>query len=152
MMITDTHVFFYGGPLSNFHWVGADSAKTSEQKFMLAKATIFNDREVFDKILAATSPRHCKSLGREIKNYDDEVWADSRYDAMMNALTWKYDACLLFRKALRECGDRIIVEASPIDRIWGIGYDETDAMSNQGSWGLNLLGRCPMQIKEENEL
>ena len=152
MLVTETHILFYGGPLSNFYWVNDDSSSTSEQKFMLLKATIFDDTEAINKIADASYPSDCKAIGRTIKNFDNEVWANHRYDCMMGALTWKYDASQEFRQALREAGDRIIVEASPYDRIWGIGYTEEEAMDNQDSWGLNLLGQCLMDLKEENEL
>jgi len=152
MLVTDTHVFFWGGVFSNFYRINNKIGQTSERLFMLGKAKLFKDNVTYDKIFACKDPLECKRLGRTVKNFDNAIWANNRYDCMMEALTWKYDASKEFRQLLRECGTKTIVEASPDDRIWGIGYYDHEAMEHQSSWGLNLLGQCLMQIKEENEL
>jgi ribA/ribD-fused uncharacterized protein len=149
MKITDTHVLFWGGVFSNFYRVGGSNARTSEQQFMLNKAAVFNDKEIYDRILGAANPMECKHLGRQIKNWDEEKWADARYKCMMDALEWKWNECTIFRLELMDTGDRIIVEASPDDRIWGIGFDENNAMANSDMWGLNLLGKCLMELRED---
>ena len=33
------------------------------------------------------------------------------------------------------------VEAAYYDRIWGIGYNENDALDNEDNWGRNELGK-----------
>lgn len=52
---------------------------------------------------------------------------------------------------LLETGDAVLVEASPLDKIWGIGLarDNADA-SNPKKWkGLNLLGKALMAVRED---
>jgi ribA/ribD-fused uncharacterized protein len=44
-------------------------------------------------------------------------------------------------------GEREIVEASPQDRIWGVGFKESEAERNRYRWGENLLGRVLMDVR-----
>ena len=148
MTVTDTHVLFWGGVLSNFYRVDGDPGRTSEKIFMINKAVTFNDKVSFEKINACNDPMQCKMLGRKVKGYKQEVWDQRRYPAMMNALLWKYGGCEKFRDTMTDTGNKIIVEASPDDRIWGIGFSEADAMDNESDWGLNLLGKCLMELRE----
>ena len=46
------------------------------------------------------------------------------------------------RRMLLATGEREFVEASPMDRIWGIGFAEGDVERNRHRWGKNLLGRA----------
>ena len=147
-MITSTHILFWHGIFSNWYPVDGNDWTTSEKIFMIEKAKIFSDLKAVGKIALCKHPRECKAEGRKIKNYTDEVWFEHRMDAMLTALWWKVGACEEFKEALIDSGDRILVEASPADSIWGIGYNELTAMSNQESWGLNLLGKALMETRE----
>lgn len=46
------------------------------------------------------------------------------------------------KRWLLSTGERELVEASPLDRIWGIGFAEEDAEGKREVWGENLLGRA----------
>lgn len=46
-------------------------------------------------------------------------------------------------------GERELVEASPMDRVWGIGYGEKKAGLNRHRWGKNLLGKALMDVREQ---
>lgn len=72
-----------------------------------------------------------------------------------------------FSKALLDTGDRELVEvsrtfrtfhqsgmaderqASPTDRIWGVGFGAADAEANRKSWGENRLGEAMMVVREK---
>lgn len=152
---TDTHVLFLRGPFSNF--VIADityrgySFQTTEQAFMYAKAVEFNDEETALKLLdPLLEPWDAKKLGREVKNYNEQVWSKVRYTRMLevNREKYKNDS---YAKLLLATRDKILVECNPRDTIWGIGLAEEDPRSlNKDDWkGQNLLGEVLMQIRKE---
>jgi len=62
---------------------------------------------------------------------------------------YKFEQDEELKKTLIDTGDLILVEASPYDRIWGIGFKENKAMSERERWGLNLLGEALMRVREE---
>lgn len=139
-------VFFWGGVFSNFHPITGDN-DTSEHIFMAQKAIFFRDFETLAKIVVAPRPLDAKKLGRTIVGFDEEKWKTVREEAMMLALTMKAERCPEFRQALIDSGEKILVEASPRDSIWGIGFAEKDAVLNKDKWGLNLLGECLMAVR-----
>lgn len=155
MLYTDTHVFFWKNktPFSNFYHkpftYKGYPLLFSEQGFMLEKAQLF-DPSMIDKIVHATRPDEAKQYGREIKNYKDKVWANRRYDAMVKVLTAKFQDPEL-KAILLRTGDRILVEASPYDRIWGVGLAENDPrILDERNWrGQNLLGKALMQVRDQ---
>lgn len=149
------HLFFWGGPFSNFdNTVGKINYKglnfvTSEQIFMWEKAKFFGDEDSAKMILeTGQNPKIAKSLGRKVKNYNDTEWNKVRQEKMMGALKSKF-GLVYYRNILLDTGDKILVEASPLDKIWGIGFDSTNALRNIDKWGQNLLGECLMDIREQ---
>lgn len=45
---------------------------------------------------------------------------------------------------------KTFVEASPFDRIWGIGFGEENAPDDETLWeGMNLLGKVLTEIRDE---
>lgn len=155
MYYTDTHVYFWRNktPFSNFYrrpfrYKGYN-LQFSEQGFMLEKALLFDPSKV-DAIARATQPDKAKALGREVQNYDDAVWSSVRYDKMVEVLRAKFTEPFM-RDILLRTGDRIIVEASPYDRIWGVGLDVEDAcILDEKNWqGQNLLGEALMDVRAE---
>ena len=54
------------------------------------------------------------------------------------------------KEILLATGDHIIVEASPYDRIWGVGLSEENDDLYKGNWnGQNLLGKALMEVREK---
>ena len=143
--------FFYKSrhPFSNFYPIGGDNAITSEKWFMEYKALHFNDHETLKKISDSKSPMEAKQSGRSVKNYIDEQWAIYRCHYMILALRRKFHQCDEFKDLLIDHKWHNIVEASKYDRIWGIGFYESDAEKNKELWGLNLLGKCLNQLSKE---
>lgn len=160
MKLTSKYVFFWHGVFSNWHpspieYENYDyddiEFSNSEQMFMWLKAISFDDYESADKILACKTPREAKDLGRIVKNYDDSKWNTLRYDAMLQACLCKFRQNQDMKNDLLATGDRILVEASPYDKIWGIGMaaDHPD-IEDESKWkGTNLLGKVLMDVRKQ---
>lgn len=155
MKITDKYVFFWRGPFSNW-FTGAPfkmdgiSFVTTEQAFMWQKAMFFNDPATAAKILKTDSPKEAKDLGREVKGYDDAKWNDVRWRMMYHACRAKFEQNQEVRDQLFATGNRILVEASPYDKIWGIGMGEDEpGVEDEANWkGLNLLGEVLTKLRD----
>lgn len=114
-----------------------------EQYMMAEKARLFNDNETLNKILATENPREQKALGRKVKNFTDKEWNKVRFDVVLKATLEKYRQNPKLQELLLAIGDLYFVEASPMDKVWGIGMSETDPnICDKNNWkGLNLLGQ-----------
>jgi ribA/ribD-fused uncharacterized protein len=125
---------------------------TAEQAMMFGKAILFQDFDIADKILETKDPRIQKQLGRAIKNYVEEEWAEIRLDWVTQLNCAKFSQHEDLKNFLvNTCKNYILCEASPVDRIWGIGYTTKDEETfNVTSWkGQNLLGRALMRVREK---
>lgn len=120
----------------------------SEQCFMYQKALLFNDFGVAEQILDETDVRKIKALGRKVKDFDNELWDKHNEDFMYNACYAKFSQNDELKDFLLNTGNREIVEASPVDSIWGIGFSSDKAMENINKWGQNLLGKILMKVRE----
>jgi ribA/ribD-fused uncharacterized protein len=125
--------------------------KTAEHYMMANKAKLFEDKEIFDKILKSETPNEAKSLGRKVKNFDAQIWDDYKYKIVKQANILKFSQNQEFKNFLLSTNDKIIVEASPYDKIWGIGMLESDEnINNPLLWnGENLLGFALMEVRDE---
>ena len=156
MRITDDYIFFWKeNPFCNFtkckiKWSDEVSGEeiyfsSSEQMFMWFKAKFFLDDETADKILATTDPEEARKLGRLVKNYVHSAWDRERTYFMMKAVSAKFLQNKNLRKKLIDpkYDGKVFVEASPYDRIWGIGCDQDSALKldNYKNWGRNELGK-----------
>lgn len=121
----------------------------SEQCFMYQKALLFNDFEIAEQILNETDVRQIKALGRKVKDFDNELWDKHKEDFMYNACYAKFSQNNELKDFLLSTGNREIVEASPVDNIWGIGFSSDRAMENIDKWGQNLLGKTLMKVRAE---
>lgn len=125
--------------------------KTAEHWMMAKKAELFNDKETFEKIILANSPAEVKKLGREVKNYVDTVWLENRFEIVRQGNFYKFSQNKDLKQFLINTKERVLVEASPVDPIWGIGMatDHKD-VNNPEKWkGLNLLGFALMEVRDE---
>ncbi|MFG1623803.1 NADAR family protein [Kribbella sp. NPDC049227] len=129
---------------------GVDYA-SAEHYMMAGKARLFGDDETLAKILAAPSPGAAKALGREIRGFDENVWTAQRFGIVVAGSVAKFGQDPELRTYLVNTKDRVLVEASPLDRIWGIGLAADDPRAGEpASWrGLNLLGFALMQARSE---
>jgi len=127
---------------------------TAEHYMMYKKATLFGDKDTADKVLECKHPRDAKKLGREVSNYDDAQWNKERFNIVVNANLLKFSQHPEMLEVLLSTGNRILVEASPVDNIWGIGLaSDNEKIGNLKMWkGLNLLGYALMSVRGQLSL
>ncbi|KAJ7138508.1 hypothetical protein C8R43DRAFT_1019342 [Mycena crocata] len=127
--------------LSNEHWM------------MLQKALLFEDSDVAQEVLsingtAKQDMARVKALGRKVKNFKEDVWVQHRERIVTEGTIHKFRQNADLRQKLFATGDTMLVEASPYDKIWGIGCSEANAISRSGNqWGLNLLGEALVEAR-----
>lgn len=127
------------------------SYKSAEHYMMAEKARLFEDDAILQKILVCKSPAAAKKLGREVKNFDTTIWNNKRFDIVKIANYHKFNQNKDLKIVLLQTKKRILVEASPVDKIWGIGLAaDNDNAQNPKKWrGLNLLGFALMEVRDE---
>ena len=118
-----------------------------EQYMMVYKALIFEDFDIADKILHTSDPKIIKALGRNVRNYDEETWGKYKYKIVVNGNYLQFSQDAHMKEILLNTDNKIIIEASPYDRVWGIGYSEKNALLNKDNWGQNLLGKALMEVR-----
>ncbi|WP_292008263.1 NADAR family protein [Chryseobacterium sp.] len=125
--------------------------KTAEHFMMAEKARLFNDQEILDKVLLSNGPKQAKSLGRKVKSFDPVIWDEHKYELVKKGNLLKFSQNEKLKSFLLSTGNKILVEASPYDRIWGIGMLESDSRAeNPLQWnGKNLLGFALMEVRDE---
>jgi ribA/ribD-fused uncharacterized protein len=123
----------------------------AEQYMMVKKAQIFQDEKNEKMILEASDPKQMKSLGRKVKNFDEKTWDELKYSVVLNGNYHKFAQNQKMREILLATGDKILVEASPLDKIWGVGYsDKNPKAADPEHWrGTNLLGFALMEVRDE---
>jgi ribA/ribD-fused uncharacterized protein len=122
---------------------------TAEHYMMAEKARVFGDEEVLEKILKANTPGEAKALGRQVRGFSDDVWNQVRIEIVERGNLAKFSQNAELGQYLRTTGEQILVEASPVDRIWGVGLAATDPLIHDPlQWkGLNLLGFALMKVR-----
>jgi len=157
--ITDTYVFFWGGPFSQWYRSTFKDNETgiefncAEQYMMAHKASMFGDTESLKKIMAAKNPREQKALGRRVKNFDHNIWDEDGFGIVVDANLAKFSQNAKLKEMLLATGDKVLVEASPYDKIWGIGLHwNDDRVLDESKWqGDNLLGQALMMVRNTLE-
>ncbi|KAI1300052.1 hypothetical protein F5Y03DRAFT_386114 [Xylaria venustula] len=149
---------------------------TAEHYMMYQKALLFGDPEIGAAILEAESPRDVKALGRQVRGFNDATWKRAREGIVTEGNWCKFSLPVViekghvdgerewklgngaaaermrarsFRDVLLATGTRELVEASPMDKIWGIGFGAKNAEASRQKWGMNLLGKCLMEVREQ---
>ncbi len=122
---------------------------SSEQFLMAEKARLFGDEATLAKILLAAGPAEAKDLGRNVKNFDENTWEMHRVEYGLRANEAKFGQNEALAEFLLGTGSKVLVEASPVDTIWGIGWAESDSHAGDPTqWrGLNLLGFMLMDVR-----
>lgn len=150
----DNYVFFWNGFCSQWEpakmTIDGIEYNSCEQYMMHQKALTFGDTEVAAKILETNSPSNQKALGKQIKGFDRAVWDRKCFGIVYKGNYAKFSQNEDLKQLLLATGDRIIVEASPVDFIWGIEMFETDeGITDPSNWkGLNLLGWAIMAVRK----
>ncbi|PPQ89253.1 hypothetical protein CVT25_001337 [Psilocybe cyanescens] len=120
---------------------------SAEHWMMVQKALLFKDHEKAREILevTGTGPEemgYVKALGRKVHGFDEQRWVDAREGIVVEGNLLKFGQNEKLRDKLVATGSKRIVEASPWDRIWGVGFGAKNALNQQERWGLNLLGKA----------
>ncbi len=157
-IITDEYVFFYGGIYSQ--WFPCEFTifnlryNCAEQFMMAQKAIMFNDIESFNKIMIATNPYDQKSIGRNVKGFNKEQWEERAKDIVIAGNLGKFGQNTNLREQMLSTDSRKFVEASPTDKIWGIGLGLNNPLifDNKNWQGTNWLGECLDYVKMQLRL
>ena len=122
---------------------------TAEHYMMAEKARLFEDKKILAEILQAKHPGEAKKLGRLVKGFQQEIWLEHRFEIVVRGNLGKFGQNEALKEFLLNTGDRVIVEASPRDRIWGIGLGQNNPQAEDPyQWrGLNLLGFALMEAR-----
>ena len=124
---------------------------SAEHWMMWRKADVFRDHDAARRILEAVTPAEAKKLGAEVRGFDPGVWEAERFAVVVAGNRAKFGQHPDLAEFLRSTAPRVLVEASPVDRIWGIGLAADDPRAGDpASWrGSNLLGFALMQVRDE---
>lgn len=154
---TSTMVLFWQPPGLFGQWtpspftVDGDHYTCAEQFMMAEKARLFADEHTRRQILATDSPRDHKALGRQVRGFVSDVWDRERLAIVVRGNLAKFSQNPEMRAALLATGDKLLVEASPLDKIWGVGLRADDPkIHDRDKWrGKNLLGEALMRVRAE---
>lgn len=131
--------------------VDGQTFNCAEQYMMFGKAQLFDDGATAAEILAADHPRDHKALGRKVKPFDDGTWRREREAIVMKGNRAKFTQRADLLAQLLATRGTTLVEASPYDKIWGIGLAASDPRANDpAQWkGQNLLGKILTALRDE---
>ncbi|MFC9326610.1 NADAR family protein [Kitasatospora sp. NPDC057015] len=130
--------------------VDGERYATAEHWMMAGKARMFGDEQMVPRILAARTPAEAKALGRQVRGFDDRRWTAERFELVVAGSVAKFQQDGALLSYLLGTAQRVLVEASPVDRIWGVGLaaDHDDVLKPAQWRGLNLLGFALMAARE----
>ncbi|MCZ4120443.1 NADAR family protein [Streptomyces sp. H39-S7] len=122
---------------------------TAEHWMMAGKARLFGDAEAERAAVAAVHPKDAKSVGRTVRGFDEETWRRERFELVVEGSVAKFGQHPELCAYLLGTSGRVLVEASPLDRVWGIGLAADDERAGDPArWrGLNLLGFALMEAR-----
>ena len=155
--VTDTHAFFWDSLYSQwftraglFKDENGTVYPNAEKYMMMKKAEVFSAQDILEKMENTDNPRVVKQLGRQIENFSDEVWDKHKIDVVTQASYLKFVQNPDLLKIMMQQEKLILVEASPEDKIWGIGlHPDNDKILDEQNWnGQNLLGICLMKARQ----
>lgn len=131
--------------------VNGETYQTAEHWMMAAKAKLFGDRNTLAKILETTEPSMAKKLGRDVLSFNPLIWDEKKLELVVEGNAHKFSQNERLKQFLLSTGDKVIVEASPVDSIWGIGMAASDSgVHDPQKWkGENLLGFALMEVRDK---
>lgn len=118
-----------------------------EQYMMAKKALQFGDQEMHREIMNTPNPSLMRRLGRQIRGFHENVWNEQKYEIVLQGNMLKFTQNEELKRLLIDTGDSILAEASPTDRIWGIGLSIESAERGDRWRGRNLLGDVLMEVR-----
>jgi len=124
---------------------------TAEHFMMAGKAKLFGDQQAEEKVFTSKDPGFAKQVGREVKGFNPDTWLQHRFDLVVQGNLLKFEQNPQLREFLKSTGKRVLVEASPVDKIWGVGLAADDERIEQPiKWrGENLLGFALMVVRDQ---
>jgi len=155
MKITDKYVFFYNDEFSQWHrapmLIDGIRYNCAEQYMMHQKALLFDDTEIAGLIMSADFAAVQKKLGRAVKGFHQTKWDRYCLSIVYKGNLAKFSQNPELRKLILSFGDRVFVEASKFDSVWGVGFSEyDDEILNPENWrGTNLLGTVLTMVRNE---
>ena len=122
---------------------------TAEHFMMYRKAMTFEDFKSAEKVLKAKTPKDAKAIGRKVKNFTPDYWDTIKESVVIQGSIQKFNQNLELKNRLLSTGNKVLVEASPYDKVWGIGISQyhLDAVYPNHWRGQNLLGKCLMEAR-----
>lgn len=152
--MTERFTFFWKSPLSQWQrapfTLGGITFTHAERYMMYAKAVLFGDREAAEKIMTADTPREQQAIGRTVRGFDEATWVLFREGVVFAGNLARFRQNPDQMELLLATRGTTLVEASPNDRIWGIGLGAGDPRAHdRKQWlGLNLLGEALTRVRE----
>ena len=124
---------------------------TAEHYMMAEKAKLFNDVSIYNQILKTRKQGKIKELGRLIENFDQNIWDNHKYQIVVKGNYLKFSQNEKLKAFLLNTREKVLVEASPLDSIWGIGLSvDNENVNNPNFWeGSNLLGFALMEVRDQ---
>lgn len=125
--------------------------RTCEQYMMAKKALLFGDLKYYILIMEEPDPQKCKDMGKAVRRFDGPTWDKCCEEIVYHANLAKFSQNPKLKAALLATGDTILAEASPKDKVWGIGLSAANPVAHDpAAWkGKNLLGKALMRVRSE---
>ena len=127
--------------------------ETCEHYMMVKKSLLMNssDEKTISKMLSTKTPKEVKEMGRLVNNFDSRKWDENKFEIIVNGNYIKFSQDEDLKEFLLSTNDKILVEASPYDKVWGISMRESDkGIRDPNNWkGENLLGYALMEVREK---
>ncbi len=92
-----------------------------------------------------------KKLTRNLPGHDSKLWHEKAPGIGLIVYKAKFSQNPYLAKYLLSTGDKILIEATPYDRVWGVGYgmDDSEKLRKENQWGQNLQGKILMEVRGE---
>lgn len=154
-MSEEKFTLFWNGPFSQWYaakfTVDGTTYTCAEQYMMAQKALVFGDKSNHKAIMQELSPKIQKSLGRKVANFNADKWNNVARDVVFKGNYAKFTSDPVLKKILLDTYPTTLVEASPVDLVWGIGLIESDPMArNRSNWlGKNWLGETLTKVRDQ---
>lgn len=156
MKITEEMVLFWEADEIPCQWYPSEFTvdgieyNCAEQFMMAQKALFFEDEDTYEEIMDTDDPEEQKRLGRLVQNFDEDRWSEVAIEIVTTGNYAKFDQNPELKEWLLSTGDKILVEASPYDPIWGVGLRENDPrILDREQWqGTNWLGEALSIVRD----